>query len=110
MLHGLPSFIAFHILKDTTIQFTLEKILDDDSLQFTLLTPEEPCRSSGLLRVEGRFVNSVQVSTLSKPGSWRSSSRHTWMGLPRHRQTTESCAGFACELGTVIKSSRSCWE
>ncbi|XP_029689291.1 vacuolar protein sorting-associated protein 13D isoform X3 [Takifugu rubripes] len=57
---------AFHILKDTTIQFTLEKILDDDSVPFSLLTPEEPCRSSGLLRVEGRFVNSVQVF-LCKP-------------------------------------------
>lgn len=56
------SLLAFHILKDTTIQFTLEKIPDDDGGQFTLLTTEEPWRSTGLLRVEGRFVNSVQVN------------------------------------------------
>ncbi|CAF95657.1 unnamed protein product, partial [Tetraodon nigroviridis] len=57
---------AFHILKDTTIQFTLEKIPEGSSAQFTLLSTEEPCRSTGLLRVEGRFVNPVQVF-LCKP-------------------------------------------
>nr|XP_020474604.1 vacuolar protein sorting-associated protein 13D isoform X1 [Monopterus albus] len=53
---------AFHILKDTTIQFTLEKVPVDDDAQFTLLTAEEQsCKSTGLLRVEGKFVNPVQV-------------------------------------------------
>ncbi|XP_069382319.1 intermembrane lipid transfer protein VPS13D isoform X3 [Paralichthys olivaceus] len=52
---------AFHILKDTTIQFTLEKVPVDEDTQFTFLTTEDPCRSSGLLRIEGKFVNPVQV-------------------------------------------------
>ncbi|CAB1336324.1 unnamed protein product [Coregonus sp. 'balchen'] len=58
---------AFHILKDTTIQFTLEKVppIDEDT-QFTFLTTDEPYNSTGLLRVEGKFVNSVQVF-LAKP-------------------------------------------
>nr|XP_033942121.1 vacuolar protein sorting-associated protein 13D [Pseudochaenichthys georgianus] len=57
---------AFHILKDTTIQFTLEKVPVEEDTQFTFLTAEEPCKSSGLLRIEGKFVNSVQVF-LCKP-------------------------------------------
>lgn len=57
---------AYHILKDTTIQFTMEKIPVDEESQFTFLTMEEPCRSTGLLRIEGRFVNPVQVF-LCKP-------------------------------------------
>ncbi|XP_038577495.1 vacuolar protein sorting-associated protein 13D isoform X3 [Micropterus salmoides] len=57
---------AFHILKDTTIQFTLEKVPVDEDTQFTFLTTEEPCKSTGLLRVEGKFVNPVQVF-LCKP-------------------------------------------
>lgn len=60
-----PTFLslsAFHILKDTTIQFTLEKVppIDEDT-QFTFLTTDEPYNSTGLLRVEGKFVNAVQV-------------------------------------------------
>ncbi|KAM8754085.1 intermembrane lipid transfer protein VPS13D isoform 1-T2 [Acanthopagrus schlegelii] len=57
---------AFHILKDTTIQFSLEKVPIDEENQFTFLTTEEPCKSIGLLRVEGKFVNPVQVF-LCKP-------------------------------------------
>ncbi|XP_059188288.1 intermembrane lipid transfer protein VPS13D [Centropristis striata] len=57
---------AFHILKDTTIQFTLEKVSIDEDAQFNFLTAEEPCKSTGLLRIEGRFVNPVQVF-LCKP-------------------------------------------
>ncbi|CAN9515953.1 unnamed protein product [Ophioblennius macclurei] len=57
---------AFHILKDTTIQFTLEKIPFEDTSMFNFLTAEENCLSSGLLRIEGRFVNPVQVF-LCKP-------------------------------------------
>ncbi|XP_053704503.1 intermembrane lipid transfer protein VPS13D [Synchiropus splendidus] len=51
---------AFHILKDTTIQFTIEKAEDEDA-PFTFLTVEEPCKSNGLMRVEGKFVKPVQV-------------------------------------------------
>nr|XP_046254049.1 vacuolar protein sorting-associated protein 13D isoform X1 [Scatophagus argus]XP_046254050.1 vacuolar protein sorting-associated protein 13D isoform X1 [Scatophagus argus]XP_046254051.1 vacuolar protein sorting-associated protein 13D isoform X1 [Scatophagus argus] len=57
---------AFHILKDTTIQFTLEKVPSDEDTQFTFLTTEETYKSTGLLRVEGKFVNPVQVF-LCKP-------------------------------------------
>ncbi|KAM4610547.1 intermembrane lipid transfer protein VPS13D [Polymixia lowei] len=57
---------AFHILKDTTIQFTLEKVPIDKDSQFTFLTTDEPYQSTGLLRVEGKFVNPVQVC-LCKP-------------------------------------------
>ncbi|XP_028266472.1 vacuolar protein sorting-associated protein 13D isoform X2 [Parambassis ranga] len=57
---------AFHILKDTTMQFTLEKVPIDEDTQFTFLTTEEPCRSTGLLRIEGKFVNPVRVF-LCKP-------------------------------------------
>ncbi|XP_034732761.1 vacuolar protein sorting-associated protein 13D isoform X3 [Etheostoma cragini] len=57
---------AFHILKDTTIQFTLEKVPVDENTQFTFLTTEDPCKSKGLLKIEGKFVNPVQVF-LCKP-------------------------------------------
>ncbi|KAJ3586857.1 hypothetical protein NHX12_013249 [Muraenolepis orangiensis] len=57
---------AFHILKDTTIQFTLEKVPIDKDSQFTYLDLDESYESSGLLRVEGKFVNPVQVF-LCKP-------------------------------------------
>uniref|UniRef100_A0A3Q3FFG1 Vacuolar protein sorting 13 homolog D n=1 Tax=Labrus bergylta TaxID=56723 RepID=A0A3Q3FFG1_9LABR len=57
---------AFHILKDTTIQFTIEKVPVEEDTQFTFLTTEEPFKSTGVLRVEGKFVNPVQVF-LCKP-------------------------------------------
>ncbi|XP_072553553.1 intermembrane lipid transfer protein VPS13D isoform X2 [Salminus brasiliensis] len=57
---------AFHILKDTTIQCTLEKVPIDEDTQFTFLSCDEPYHSTGLLRVEGKFVNAVQVF-LCKP-------------------------------------------
>ncbi|XP_035998092.1 vacuolar protein sorting-associated protein 13D isoform X2 [Fundulus heteroclitus] len=55
---------AFHILKDTTILFTLEKIPVEE--EFILLATEEAFKSSGQLRIEGKFVNPVQVF-LCKP-------------------------------------------
>ncbi|XP_033825826.1 intermembrane lipid transfer protein VPS13D isoform X2 [Periophthalmus magnuspinnatus] len=57
---------AYHILKDTTIQFTMEKIPADDNNHFAFLSTEEPCRSTGLLKVQGKFVTPVQVF-LCKP-------------------------------------------
>ncbi|KAK1801786.1 hypothetical protein P4O66_022429 [Electrophorus voltai] len=53
---------AFHILKDTTIQFTLEKVPTVEDIQFC----DEPYHNTGLLRVEGKFVNAVKVF-LCKP-------------------------------------------
>lgn len=56
-----PPLSAFHILKDTTIQLTLEKIPTDKDTQFTFLPCDESYTSSGVLKVEGKFVNAVQV-------------------------------------------------
>lgn len=58
------SVTAFHILKDTTIQFTLEKVPLDEDSQFSFLTCDEPFNSTGLLKVDGKFVNAVQVSVI----------------------------------------------
>ncbi|XP_014854531.1 PREDICTED: vacuolar protein sorting-associated protein 13D isoform X2 [Poecilia mexicana] len=57
---------AFHILKDTTIHFTFEKTPVDEDSEHILLTTDEPFRSTGQLRVHGKFVNPVQVC-LCKP-------------------------------------------
>ncbi|XP_056131507.1 intermembrane lipid transfer protein VPS13D [Lampris incognitus] len=57
---------AFHILKDTTIQFTLEKISVDEDNPFNCLTTDEPYKRTSLLSIEGKFVNPVQVF-LCKP-------------------------------------------
>ncbi|XP_026776549.2 intermembrane lipid transfer protein VPS13D isoform X3 [Pangasianodon hypophthalmus] len=57
---------AFHILKDTTIQFTLEKVPAVEGTQFSFQSFDELYHSAGLLRVEGKFVNAVQVF-LCKP-------------------------------------------
>ncbi|XP_065141972.1 intermembrane lipid transfer protein VPS13D isoform X2 [Paramisgurnus dabryanus] len=55
---------AFHILKDASIQLTVEKVPIDENVSF--LPFEEPYQSTGVLRVDGRFVNAVQVC-LCKP-------------------------------------------
>lgn len=53
--------LAFHILKDTTVKFTLEKVHVAEDAQFTFYTSGESCSSTELLKVDGRFVNPVQV-------------------------------------------------
>lgn len=55
------SSLAFHILKDTTVKFTLEKVHVAEDAQFTFHTTGDSCNSTELLKVEGRFVNPVQV-------------------------------------------------
>lgn len=57
------------------MEFTLEKIPEGNTAPFTLLTIEEPSKSTGLLRVEGRFVNPVQVNTVPAPERMVSSLR-----------------------------------
>ncbi|XP_053338052.1 intermembrane lipid transfer protein VPS13D isoform X1 [Clarias gariepinus] len=57
---------AFHILKDTTIQFTLEKVPAVECTQFIFQSSDELYHSTGLLKIEGKFVNAVQVF-LCKP-------------------------------------------
>lgn len=54
---------AFHILKDASIQLTVEKVPIDENSHFSFLPFEEPYQSTGLLRVDGRFVNAVQVNS-----------------------------------------------
>jgi len=67
VLHGtfqllcLFLLLAFHILKDATIKLTVEKVPVDENSHFTFLSCEEPYQSTGLMKVEGRFVNAVQV-------------------------------------------------
>uniref|UniRef100_A0A9J8AXX9 Vacuolar protein sorting 13 homolog D n=1 Tax=Cyprinus carpio carpio TaxID=630221 RepID=A0A9J8AXX9_CYPCA len=56
---------AFHILKDATIKLTVEKVPVDENLYFTF-SSEEPYQSTGLMKVDGRFVDAVQVC-LCKP-------------------------------------------
>lgn len=65
---------AFHVLKDATIQLTVEKVAIDENSHFNFLSCEEPYQSTGLLKVEGRFVNAVQVKlyqilATSRPGT-----------------------------------------
>ncbi|XP_041130652.1 vacuolar protein sorting-associated protein 13D-like isoform X3 [Polyodon spathula] len=57
---------AFHILKDTTIQFTMEKVPIDQDSEFSFLSCEDSFHSNSLMKIEGKFVNAVQVS-LAKP-------------------------------------------
>ncbi|XP_058265238.1 intermembrane lipid transfer protein VPS13D isoform X3 [Hemibagrus wyckioides] len=54
---------AFHILKDTSIQLTLKKV---PAVEVTQFSDHESYQSTGFLRVEGKFVNAVQVF-LCKP-------------------------------------------
>lgn len=55
------SSLAFHILKDTTVKFTLEKVHVAEDAQFPFHTTGDPFNSTDLLKVEGRVVNPVQV-------------------------------------------------
>ncbi|XP_017292232.1 vacuolar protein sorting-associated protein 13D isoform X2 [Kryptolebias marmoratus] len=57
---------AFHILKDTTVQFIMEKKSVDEDSELTLLTTEESYKSTGQLKIESKFINPVQVF-LCKP-------------------------------------------
>ena len=40
----------------------MEKVPVDEDIQFPFLTTEEPYKSTGLLRIESKFVSPVQVS------------------------------------------------
>lgn len=65
-VYFLFSISAFHILKDTTIQFTLEKVPAVEDTQFSFQSFDGSYHSTGLLRVEGKFVNAVQVRNSKK--------------------------------------------
>uniref|UniRef100_A0A3Q2EIY1 Vacuolar protein sorting 13 homolog D n=1 Tax=Cyprinodon variegatus TaxID=28743 RepID=A0A3Q2EIY1_CYPVA len=55
---------AFHILKDTTMLFTMEKVPVDEGSEYVLLTADEPFKSTGQLKIDGKFVNPVQVGSI----------------------------------------------
>ncbi|XP_043387413.1 vacuolar protein sorting-associated protein 13D isoform X3 [Chelonia mydas] len=52
---------AFHILNNTTIQFKLEKIPTDRDLDLTFPLNNEDFGISSIMRIEGKFVNPLQV-------------------------------------------------
>ncbi|KYO48961.1 vacuolar protein sorting-associated protein 13D isoform A [Alligator mississippiensis] len=52
---------AFHILNNTTIQFQLEKIPLERDLNLTFPLSNEDFEISSIMRIEGKFVNPLQV-------------------------------------------------
>uniref|UniRef100_A0A8C8S437 Vacuolar protein sorting 13 homolog D n=1 Tax=Pelusios castaneus TaxID=367368 RepID=A0A8C8S437_9SAUR len=52
---------AFHILNNTTIQFKLEKIPVERDLEFVFPLSNEDLGLSSIMRIEGKFVNPLQV-------------------------------------------------
>ncbi|XP_019397092.1 PREDICTED: vacuolar protein sorting-associated protein 13D isoform X2 [Crocodylus porosus] len=52
---------AFHILNNTTIQFKLEKIPLERDLDLTFPLSNEDFEISSIMRIEGKFVNPLQV-------------------------------------------------
>lgn len=55
---------AFHILNNTTIQFKLEKIPIERESELTFSLSPDDLGTSSIMKIEGKFVNPVQVSTL----------------------------------------------
>lgn len=52
---------AFHILHNTTIQFKLEKIPTERESELTFSLSPDDLGSSSIMKIEGKFVNPVQV-------------------------------------------------
>ncbi|XP_064137368.1 intermembrane lipid transfer protein VPS13D isoform X4 [Loxodonta africana] len=52
---------AFHILNNTTIQFKLEKIPIERESELTFSLSPDDLGTSSIMKIEGKFVNSVQV-------------------------------------------------
>ncbi|XP_031235268.1 vacuolar protein sorting-associated protein 13D isoform X5 [Mastomys coucha] len=52
---------AFHILNNTTIQFKLEKIPIERESELTFSLSPDELGTSSIMKIEGKFVNSVQV-------------------------------------------------
>lgn len=55
---------AFHILNNTTIQFKLEKIPIERESELTFSLSPDDLGTSSIMKIEGKFVNPVQVNTL----------------------------------------------
>ncbi|XP_058408923.1 intermembrane lipid transfer protein VPS13D isoform X7 [Diceros bicornis minor] len=56
---------AFHILNDTTIQFKLEKIPIERESELTFSLSLDDLGTCSIMKIEGKFVNPVQVHSLS---------------------------------------------
>lgn len=59
------SLKAFHILNNTTIQFKLEKIPLEKDLDLTFPLCNEDFEISSVMKIEGKFVNPLQVQKCS---------------------------------------------
>lgn len=53
---------AFHILNNTTIQFKLEKIPIERESELTFSLSPDDLGTSSIMKIEGKFVNPVQVN------------------------------------------------
>lgn len=62
--HFLSFMPAFHILNNTTIQFKLEKIPIERESELTFSLSPDDLGTSSIMKIEGKFVNPVQVNTL----------------------------------------------
>lgn len=62
--HFFSLMPAFHILNNTTIQFKLEKIPIERESELTFSLSPDDLGASSIMKIEGKFVNPVQVSTL----------------------------------------------
>lgn len=58
------SSAAFHILNNTTIQFKLEKIPIERESELTFSLSPDDLGTSSIMKIEGKFVNPVQVNTM----------------------------------------------
>ncbi|XP_073937433.1 intermembrane lipid transfer protein VPS13D isoform X8 [Castor canadensis] len=56
---------AFHILNNTTIQFKLEKIPIERESELTFCLSPDGLGTASIMKIEGKFVNPVQVHSLS---------------------------------------------
>lgn len=62
--HFLCVTPAFHILNNTTIQFKLEKIPIERESELTFSLSPDDLGTSSIMKIEGKFVNPVQVKRL----------------------------------------------
>lgn len=66
--HFISFMPAFHILNNTTIQFKLEKIPIERESELTFSLSPDDLGTSSIMKIEGKFVNPVQVNSCQS--SW----------------------------------------
>jgi len=62
LCHFCSLLPAFHILNNTTIQFKLEKIPIERETELTFSLSPDELGTSSIMKIEGKFVNPVQVN------------------------------------------------